>query len=72
MSDTEQGTRAQPNYLSYLLRMYRVDDGERPMWHLSLESSLAGEQMGFASLDELVEFLRQQMDLLAQVDRDKL
>jgi hypothetical protein len=77
MSNTEQdaqspkGTRAQSSYLSYLLRLYRIND-ENPAWRMSLESSLEGEPIGFASLDELVEFLRRKMGLIPQADQDEL
>jgi hypothetical protein len=56
----------QPGYLSYLLRLWQGDTtgvgtGTRGnAWCGSLESSLTGERQGFASLDELVEFLHGQ------------
>jgi hypothetical protein len=46
-------------YKAYLLRMWQVNrDGE---WALraSLENVHTGERRGFASLDALIEFLRQ-------------
>ncbi|MBL7183254.1 MAG: hypothetical protein ISS50_02265 [Anaerolineae bacterium] len=67
MDNTPKGTREQPDYLSYLLRLWRVrgDEGahqsaEKPIWRASLESPFTGERMGFASLDALFAFLRQQ------------
>jgi hypothetical protein len=57
-----------PDYLSYLLRLWRVrGDGkthrkEKTTWRASLESSLTGKQRGFASLDDLFAFLREQTD----------
>jgi hypothetical protein len=69
--------REQPDYLSYLLRLWRVtgDDktnqgdeashctGETVTWRASLESALTGERKGFASLDDLFDFLRRQTDV---------
>lgn len=63
----------QPNYFSYLLRLWRENNGEmihqvdeasdhtesRPTWLASLESSLTGQRQGFASLEDLFVFLRQ-------------
>jgi hypothetical protein len=66
VEDTPKGTREQPDYLSYLLRLWRVSgDGgthrkEKTVWRASLESPHTGERMGFASLDALFAFLRQQ------------
>lgn len=50
----------QPDYVSYLLRLWRASDGEDTVWRASLESPHTGERKGFASLDELFDFLRQQ------------
>jgi hypothetical protein len=68
---TLKGTGKQPNYLSYLLRLYRVGDDGDPVWRMSLESALTGGRDGFASLDDLLGFLRQQMGMLTEADRDE-
>ena len=47
-------------YTSYLLRLWPVADKSDLVWRASLESSGTGERWGFASLDELFAFLRQQ------------
>jgi hypothetical protein len=53
-------------YLSYLLRLWRVENhGEVPgageaIWRASLESARTGEKRTFASLDDLLDFLREQ------------
>jgi hypothetical protein len=59
--------KGRPDYLSYLLRLWQVSgDGEPPdmgrkaIWRASLESTRTGERRGFASLDELFDFLREQ------------
>lgn len=55
-----------PDYLSYLLRLWRVENhGEAPgadkaIWRASLESAHTGEKRIFASLDDLFEFLQKQ------------
>ena len=45
--------------MSYLLRLWQVSCGEGLAWRASLESARTGERHGFASLDELSDFLRQ-------------
>ena len=58
-----------PDYQSYLLRLWRVRSSaaspshEASIWRASLEHSHTGERVGFASLDDLVEYLRHQMDV---------
>lgn len=58
-----------PVYLSYLLRLWRVDsqNGARPgseaMWRASLEDPHTHLRQGFADLDDLFEFLRAQTGL---------
>lgn len=49
-----------PNYLSYLLRLWQVDDGESVHWRASLKQVQTGEQKGFTSLEALFMFLREQ------------
>lgn len=59
----------QPDYLSYLLRLWRVDgdDAAQPtanqaVWRASLENPHTGERKGFASLEALFDFLREQAE----------
>jgi hypothetical protein len=54
-----------PGYLSYLLRLWREENLKAPgadeaIWRASLESARTGEKKTFASLDDLVSFLREQ------------
>jgi hypothetical protein len=49
----------QMGYLSYLLRMWQTSDGEKCTWCASLEQPGTEERQGFASLDELFDFLRE-------------
>ena len=50
----------QPDYRSYLLRLWRVRDNDETSWRASLESAQSGEREGFASLEELFDFIRRQ------------
>ena len=55
--------KEQPDYISYLLRLWRSSDvssGGKATWRASLENPHTGERTGFASLDALCHFLRQQ------------
>jgi hypothetical protein len=69
--------REQPGYLSYLLRLWQVDtergspQGGGTVWRASLESSLTGRRPGFASLDELFEFLHHQTSTETDVDNEQ-
>lgn len=53
----------QPDYRSYLLRLWRVSDDERPAWRAVLKSSRTGEEVGFGSLDALFRYLRSEAGL---------
>jgi len=58
-----QETLEQPSYLSFVLRLFRADDEERPAWRIWLQSSLTGQREGFVSLDDLLDFLQRQMGM---------
>ena len=53
----------EPGYLSFLLRLWRVDDGEASAWRASLQNALTGQRQGFADLVQLIAFLRQQIEV---------
>jgi hypothetical protein len=53
-------SRERRRYISYLLRLWQIESGGELIWRASLESALTGKQRGFASLDDLFEFLREQ------------
>ena len=55
--------RKQLAYLSYLLRLWRVSDGEAPTWRAALKSPHVGEEVGFGSLDALFDHLRSEAGL---------
>jgi hypothetical protein len=48
----------QMGYLSYLLRMWQTSDGEECTWCASLQQPGTEKRQGFASLDDLFDFLR--------------
>ena len=49
-------------YMSYLLRLWQTTSGNKVVWRASLENSQTGERQGFANLDALLNYLRQQTD----------
>jgi hypothetical protein len=48
-----------PTYQSYLLRLWRADGDDEPIWRAALEDTLSGERYGFATVEALVGFLRE-------------
>ncbi|NIO70636.1 MAG: hypothetical protein GTN71_16795, partial [Anaerolineae bacterium] len=52
--------KEQSDYLSYLLRLWRVSDEEKAVWRASLESPHTGERRGFAKLADLFTFLEKE------------
>jgi hypothetical protein len=55
--------KEQPDYLSYLLRLWRAGVDDRTAWRAGLKSSHTGEEVGFGSLDELFDHLRSEAGL---------
>jgi len=45
-------------YQAYLLRLWRVEHQSRCEWRASLQSAHSSERRAFASLEQLVAFLR--------------
>jgi hypothetical protein len=83
MATTSERTQDQTDYQSYLLRLWREsgagEAGRGPaespasqegVWRASLESPQAGERQGFASLEDLFAFLRQQTSTVSDTDRE--
>jgi hypothetical protein len=48
------------DYMAYLLRLWRMRGDRAHGWRASLVSPGSGERHGFAGLDDLFVFLRQQ------------
>jgi hypothetical protein len=50
----------EPSYFAYLLRIWRADGDDEPIWRASLQRPGGAERRGFASLEELFAYLRSQ------------
>jgi len=48
----------QPPYLAYMLRLWQVKPGGQSVWRASLESPHTGERHNFATIEQLLAFLR--------------
>ena len=57
MSDKARGRGERSDYQSYLLRLWRVNEGEDG-WQVSLESTHMGERRGFSGLEAMLDYLR--------------
>jgi hypothetical protein len=74
----EQAMEKRTDYLSYLLRLWRVssverarrDDSGQAVWRASLQETLSGDRTNFASLDDLVAFLQHQICDVLNEDED--
>ena len=53
-------TTLEPRYLAYMLRLWQVRDDDELLWRASLEDPHTGARRGFASLEMLVAFLREE------------
>lgn len=56
-------TDERSSYISYMLRLWRVNEAGASLWRASLEDPHTGKRMGFADLEGLFTFLRRQLDL---------
>lgn len=59
-----------PDYLSYLLRLWRVRDREGDVWRASLQHPGSGERVSFRTLEELFAFLRRETGAAQDVEKD--
>ncbi len=66
----EPKTQVRSVYLAYLLRLWR-EDRQGHTWRISLEDAHTGERKGFASLDDLLSFLDQQIESISQINMDQ-
>jgi hypothetical protein len=51
----------QPDYSAYMLRVWRTQRDGKAAWRVSLKSARTGECNRFASLEDLFDYLRQQV-----------
>jgi hypothetical protein len=63
VSHERKGPGEVSGYVSYLLRLWREKGGQTTRWRASLQDPHSGQRVGFAHLDELVAFLREQISL---------
>jgi hypothetical protein len=57
VTDGDDGARMRGTYLSYLLRLWQVYGQESSLWRASLQSTQTRQQVTFAGLEELFEYL---------------
>ena len=62
--------KKQPDYLAYLVRLWRANEiresrapARKPVWRVSIEDPHTHEQTGFASLEALFDFFREQIGM---------
>ncbi len=56
------------DYLAYMVRLWRTEGDEEPVWRASVESPHTGERHTFAKVELLIAFLREKTGWF----RDKL
>ena len=61
----------QPRYLSYLLRLWQVENKGQLVWRASVEDSRTGERRGFASINALRSSLRKQTEVATDLLEDE-
>lgn len=66
MSDSRRG------YVAYLLRLWQVTNVEGTAWRASLQSPYNRERIGFASIEELILFLRRETGEVMDSDNSKI
>jgi hypothetical protein len=59
------------NYLSFLLRIWRVGQNGQNAWRASLENPHTGERRSFANLKALLDFLREQTQETDSIESDQ-
>jgi hypothetical protein len=59
----QKGPGELSGHVSYLLRLWREKGKASTWWRASLQDPVSGERVGFAYLDDLVAFLREQTGL---------
>ena len=60
--NARQGSHEEGDYRSYLLRLWRAGDQGEAAWRASLRSAQTGKSIGFASLEDLFDYLRGETD----------
>jgi hypothetical protein len=60
----------EPEYLSYLLRLWCVGGDKGRVWRASLQSTQTRQQVGFAGLEALFEYLQAQTSIEVAPEQD--
>jgi hypothetical protein len=60
MTQERKGSGEARDYVAYLLRLWREKGGGTTQWRASLQDPHSGERVGFADLEELFDYLRQE------------
>jgi hypothetical protein len=55
-------------YLSFLLRLWQVQQNDSLVWRVSLESPLTGERRCFPNLESFLIYLQEKINQLDQPD----
>jgi hypothetical protein len=50
------------DYRSYLMRLWRVKEGDRDVWRASLQDPQSGERISFATIEALFAYLQEQLE----------
>jgi hypothetical protein len=58
----------EPKHHSYLLRFWQEGAEKKKGWRFVLVNLLEEQQWGFASMERLVDFLKEQVDALSSPD----
>ena len=61
-----------PTSQSYLLRLWQASNAGTPVWRASIVNVHTGERRGFADLDSLLVFLKEQTGRDSRPDHDLL
>jgi hypothetical protein len=69
MAHEKRGDGEARDYIAYLLRLWRETSGGPDRWRASLQDPHSGKRVGFASPEELFEFLHRQV--VAATDSDE-
>jgi len=59
-------------YQAYLLRIWPVKRTEGVIWHAHITNAHTSESRGFANLDEMFDYLRQQASQELEPHKDNL
>jgi hypothetical protein len=61
MDNGPRNRKKEENYHSFLLRLWRVIRNGKHIWLAGLEDPYTGKRKSFASLEELISYLKEQI-----------